>query len=91
MAKLVAETDLEIKFTALAVAHSAKLNEMWQAVKDLSDATGVPVGPYVPQSYKDEFIGSWSGAKEIDIALVKQLTGCTADDSEFWYSSSSNC
>ncbi len=81
----VGETAIEKQFQALCEKHSDTLNQMWNAVKLLSDSTGVPVGPYVPDSFKSLY------TERLDPEFVIALTGSTAAEEEFWYSSSANC
>ncbi len=86
MAKLVADSPIELEFQKLCEENSAELNKLWAYVKNLSDATGVPVGPYVPDSFKDKF-----GGGIIDLRLVEQLTGVNLHENDYWYSSSAEC
>jgi hypothetical protein len=83
MSKLVASNDLELEFTKLCEEHSAKINDLYEQAKKLSDETGVPFANYVPDSFENRF-----GHGGVDVELVRQLTGAKG---EFWYSSSANC
>lgn len=82
MAKWVADNEEEKTFEQVFAKHGEKLKALWEEVKKLSDETGLPVGPYTPEKYNDEF--AWA----VEPEFVKALTGATGD---IWYHSSANC